>query len=232
MYRGHVFVLAGVASTMALWLFVRPCVCSIVPCLTLLLLCVVVVLLCRPSCVCSPSRALNLHHVSAPSFFGEDELMQGMEERVHTAVSASRDTVVAMIPSRVFQMLITSHFFARTYKSAKKLAAIRTARTDWYDIRMSLGDTAAVPFSFLDHAQSKVLPPVHYTGVVTRDRDIRNLFHRVLRCVHACLPTFLPAPQFNVCVCVCVCVCMCVLSLSHSVVKTGRWRQLVRVRAA
>ena len=158
--------------------------------------------------------------------------MQGMEERVHTAVSASRDTVVAMIPSRVFQMLITSHFFARTYKSAKKLAAIRTARTDWYDIRMSLGDTAAVPFSFLDHAQSKVLPPVHYTGVVTRDRDIRNLFHRVLRCVHACLPTFLPAPQFNVCVCVCVCVCMCVLSLSHSVVKTGRWRQLVRVRAA
>ena len=34
--------------------------------------------------------------------------MLGMEERVHTAVSVDRNTVVAMLPSRVFQMLIQS----------------------------------------------------------------------------------------------------------------------------
>ena len=126
---------------------------------------------------------LHLHHVNAPSFCGEDEVMNGIEERVHTCVSVTANTTVAMLPARVFQVLITSQFPARMYKSAEKLRRLREARTDWYDIRMSLGDSAAVPFGFLDHSQSKLLPNEIHEGVVTRERKITNLFQRVLRCV-------------------------------------------------
>ena len=83
-------------------------------------------------CDChSPRGVLNLHHVNAPSFCGEDEVMQGIEQRVHTCVSTQRDTVVAMLPARVFQLLICSQYPAQAYKSAAKLAKIRAARTDW-----------------------------------------------------------------------------------------------------
>ena len=137
---------------------------------------------------------LHLHHVNAPSFCGEDEVMNGIEERVHTCVSVTANTTVAMLPARVFQVLITSQFPARMYKSAEKLRHLREARTDWYDIRMSLGDSAAVPFGFLDHSQSKLLPNEIHEGVVTRERKITNLFQRVLRCVwvSVCLPACLP----------------------------------------
>lgn len=51
---------------------------------------------------------LNLHHVLPSTFFGEDEVMQGIEERVQTAVAAEDDTVLAAVPARVFQMLLQS----------------------------------------------------------------------------------------------------------------------------
>ena len=75
--------------------------------------------------------------------------MNGIEERVHTCVSVTANTTVAMLPARVFQVLITSQFPARMYKSAEKLRRLREARTDWYDIRMSLGDSAARAVWFL-----------------------------------------------------------------------------------
>ena len=133
-------------------------------------------------------------------------MLHGIEERVHTCVSVTANTTVAMLPANLFLALITSRLPEHMYKSAKKLRLLSKVRTDRYDVIMSLGDSAAVSSGSLHHPQSKLLSTEPHEGV-TRERDITNLFQRVRRLVWVlpCLPAL-------GCVCVCAPCAHCACS--------------------
>lgn len=53
-------------------------------------------------------QLVNLHHLPAPAFLGEEEVMERVRSRTHTAVAVVANTRVAALPARLFRALVTS----------------------------------------------------------------------------------------------------------------------------
>ena len=78
-----------------------------------------------------PRSTLNLHHVIAPSFCGEEEVVQGIALRNHTAVCASPDSVVLSLPAAVFNALVVGDPGTHPYATGAKLARTIEGRAKW-----------------------------------------------------------------------------------------------------
>lgn len=79
----------------------------------------------------SDHAVLNVHHIQAPSFCGEHEILQDTPTRVHTAVCTSPGTVVMAAPASVFKALVLSEASRRSYSTSTRLAAACDARQKW-----------------------------------------------------------------------------------------------------
>ena len=78
---------------------------------------------------------LNIHHICAPSFCGEHEVLAGLPARAHTAVCTTPETIVMGVPASVFHALVLSGSSRRRYATSAKLATVLNLRRKWYVLR-------------------------------------------------------------------------------------------------